>query len=194
MATDAAEVRLTPKDLLRFCRDGHKFDTSKPFVRDGFLWATNHVLMVRIPFDGPNTVPSPTDRPFPDVVRVWGQFMGDSEFTPLPDKTWNVIPCWACEKSGSCQCETCQEGGDYLCECPCCDGDKEVFFPRECKIGANRIDSKYDRMIRDLPGLVVYQRDDPNNLTGISFKFSGGGEGLLMPMEWDKPKKETNGD
>jgi hypothetical protein len=138
----------------------------KPWSRDGYTFATDGRIAVRLP-----EVEGIPDNPkAPDVMKIWPK--EPDEYIDLPDiPPVTVDPCpWCCDYEKHEVCEEC--GGTGFME-------KAVSV----RVGPTLYSNIYLDMIKDLPGLKfgphVAEKGGTRPPPAI-FKFVGG-EGLLMP-------------
>ena len=186
MSTETETKPLTYRDLRKFCGEGGlTFDDRRPFALGGFCWATDACILVRVPYEGPDSVPRPGEVKFPDAWIAWngkigpptGKFQSDGEFVPLlPDPAIQSVACWVCD-SGRYICNACDDDQ----KCPCCYGVGKVYWPRTMFIGTAKIQTRYYELIRTLPNPTFVIPGPGDELNSISFRFDGG-EGLLMPL------------
>ena len=150
-----------------FCYKGElRPNITQPWTRNRRTNATDGRILVRVPLVG--TVPE--NEAAPNVENVWMEFKPDAAFIPLPElppPVEQTCPeCGGNGISGGCECEEC-EGGI-------------ISETIKVKIGERLLSVRYLRLIAALPNPVV--ATDGDGMTPMSFKFDGGGEGLLMPM------------
>jgi hypothetical protein len=163
----------------------NRYDLSEPFVKSGYLWATDGRICVRYKTAESDTVPK-GEKNILDPSDTFRQFKMDGDFV-VTDKSYTTVPCWACGECGHCCCEVCSgaDDDDVVCDCDCCNGSGTVHFPREVKIGSATVATKYDVLMRTLPNLRIAIPQPGEELNPISFVFDGG-EGLLMPLDVSK--------
>ncbi len=129
----------TDIDLTPFCDSNiSRFDLSRPFVRDGWLYATDGRILIRIPSSRPDT----NDRPLPKTVaNIMLDFAECIEWHPWPGKAYITCytrTCWRCRglrRVGEdvhvckgCECGECSGGkGVGGSECPECDGEGAIM-------------------------------------------------------------------
>lgn len=175
-------------DFTKFC-DVHasdRYNMGVPFVKDGYEYATNTRICVRRKVDAADTPIG--DKRFPNAAQLFvGSFHGVTAayFLEVMLKTWSEVPCWCCNETGKCHCEACEGVGDTRVICECCAGSGSVYFPRTVDIGTALVDTRYDKLIRELPGIRVRIPGEGDEQKPICFVFDGG-EGLLMPMLRDE--------
>lgn len=166
----------TPIDLSAFCdanADGGEYPgTVRPFqiADDPWLYSTNGQIAARTPA-APVSKPETSGRLPPSI--------GDMPWGGGSDLSWQSWPSqeWATNLQG--ECLQCGDTGQIKgCRCEDCLGSGAAFFQR---VGEQRIQSHYDRLIRDLEN--VYWRLATNGM--IAFQFVGG-EGLVMVLDREK--------
>lgn len=125
-------------DLTPFCfnrENEHRPDLAKPFTRDGFTWASDSLIALRVPQRGD------VGEDGADVTRIAPFFEGIEarEWRPLDevltgrvrtypgtldmvcmdcDGSGKIVPCDKCSGLGECSCPTCGGGA----ECQSCSG------------------------------------------------------------------------
>ena len=163
-------------DLQQFCADGtSRYNFHRPFVKGGFLWATDARILVRVHSDEPDTVPE--HGKFPNVMAVWEPgFDSAGEFVPLPNLRYELVACEECGGCGRYICPTCEHEDD----CSECDGSGEVFSPCWLKIGANSFAAELIDKLKRLPGISVVIQGADGFKKPMSFRFDGA-EGLISP-------------
>jgi hypothetical protein len=165
-------------DLQRFC--GNQFGREylhKPFSRNGFTYATNGHIMVRVAL-----------RPdVPDVDKKFNQerpLEGIETATfyrpsfELPAMPTEVGECLSCDGSGhehtcphcTCRCESC--GGS---------GEENPEKRRSATIGVKIFAMNYIRQMLSLPGIELAVMESEPDEKPLLFRFDGG-VGALMPM------------
>jgi hypothetical protein len=160
-----------------FCSDefesGGRYDTGEPFVRDGFEYATDSRIIVRVKTDKPDTdssrhVPEKPHKVFEGAVvnlKTW---------IPL-DIALKIEECKDCHGTGIELRGL--EVGDVAEECVTCDGRKTVDLTPSIKVDGALFGPKYLQKIQSLHNVrycVV------GGLKAMQFVFDGG-EGRLMP-------------
>jgi len=195
MTTELKTIDLTP-----FCLRKPGFGMSKPWFKDGHIYATDGYIAVRVKADtGPiaeTDTPKVATLPWPKGDEVWSSW---PEVIPLPGK----VECPKCKGDGQISekmdCEECNGTGWHRCsgcghehECCACDGEgKRGNICPQChgsgkikspdtyrQVGPAVIYAKYDMLIRALPNVEFVMptaKDKP-----IQFRFDSG-EGLIMP-------------
>lgn len=191
-------------DINKFCAtDDIRTQLNAPWHEDGKTVATDGALIVIL--DGLLDIPEPSapltisikkvDKPLPDS----GWVRMDSIDIPAPNL------CHCCNGTGLMYADDCDDCGgtgfhtignhDYDCqecnangyvvigagigterECDVCGGSKTLF--QEAPIGCASFQTKYLRMIADLPECEIAVGDE---LMQAPFRFTGG-HGWLMPV------------
>jgi hypothetical protein len=167
-------------DLQPFCStEAGRAYLTKPWTRDGFTWATNGHILVRIPARrGIKKNPMA-----PDAKRAL-ECHREAEFAALPSVRWP-------DESPRRKCEICGGNGkdpEFETE-PCfdCEGDGLAHGPlTSVLIRGVHFQVKYVRLIQSLPraefasapnqALANFRDTQPS-----PFRFDGG-VGALMPM------------
>lgn len=182
-AEGAAAVASEPAgaviDLQRFCgADRYRAYLMRPFSRDGFTWATNGHILVRVA-----TLPqyADSDKQFDqsrvlqglDRVTLWARLDGLLPPEIAPDT-----------------CEDCGGSGDDPEEtkysCMCCDGTGKVGGEKIMSITVDRAPFAlhYARLMHSLPHVEIGIGSADNNAyrgSPLLFRFAGG-VGALMPL------------
>jgi transcription elongation factor Elf1 len=191
-------------DLQPFCEvDSVRYSIDKPFVINGYRYATDSRVLVRVPCDEPDSVtPLPVPR---SAGELFAKFPGErARWRPWPEPEYlsgkiecptcsgrglvECRRCDACSGKGEIECRECGQSkecaacggyGEIGLRCKTCHGAGEFVGPKYQPIGSLIIDARLDRNIRDLLNVqFVLQRYENNP---ICFKFDGG-QGLVMPM------------
>lgn len=197
------------QDLKKFCSTDHTRPTIlKPFTQDGFTFATDGRILVRIPAieggadDGPE-----------DSIRVIPSDLKNYQPVQLPPNWESIIqpetPCHTCEGTGSIgKCRHCQGHGEIECETcgheeycrpcqgtgkassketqgytePCEDCDGRGKTTELVKISLNRgacfLDLRYLRLAATLPNLRLRFLDE-HSVLRMDFES---GDGAIMPI------------
>lgn len=141
-------------DLMRFCgrQNVAGLEIVAPFVIDGWRYATDGVVCVRVPAENCKD----SKGSFPPVKSLpWGKLVNP---TLWPEPAYQFRPMRG--------------------EKPVDDWKWEVY-PRSQKVAGRLIRPHYHWLIADLPGVRYSEAGAP--LQPLLFKFRGG-EGLLMPV------------
>lgn len=200
-------------DLQPFCSESElRPNIQKPWSRDGFTYATDGRVLVRVSSDD---IPTSENEAAPNALTV-AAFDHDSletEWLPTPDIPDPVFSeCRKCKGTGkSAKCRNCQ--GDGRCECNCghehdcgdCEGTGYQGLAETCDncengkieetqrvaVGEAVVNAHYLRKIATLPNPEFARPaewDKP-----IAFRFTGG-VGYLMPMSKQESEPEKVAD
>lgn len=170
-------------DLQQFCGDDPSREyLHKPFSRDGFTYATNGHIMVRV-----------TLRPdVPDVDKKFNQnkplegvetatfFRPAFDLPPAPTETG---PCKTCDGRGwDHDCPDCQ------CVCQVCkgQGDANPELIISTTLGRQNFALNYVRQVLSLPNVEIAALPAKDKGHTLLFRFDGG-VGALMPIRGEKP-------
>ena len=168
----------TEIDLKPFCHtDVKRYAMDKPFVIDGWEYATDGRICVRIPADGEPNALEPKDgkkRP----TKPW------EIFAEVPaDAVWRKWPkvskCVNCNGTGNvdgcagCKCGRCPGDADSGCTCR----NPGTFERRFGKVELSR---HYAALVATLPNVRYVPQ--PNSDAPLAFCFDGG-EGRVMGLE-----------
>ena len=111
----------TSLDLNAYCAtsdeaSGARFAIDRPFVAEGYEYATDLKIVIRVPSGEPNSPSSDRKRPDASKLRYWKDF-------PLQHSTTlnATIPERETQKCRECD-------GEDRYECPECDGEGEVHW------------------------------------------------------------------
>lgn len=171
---------LTRDDLKKFCStDECRPNIQQPFLRDGYVWATNGQILVRIsPIE--DVLEYPTA---PDVAGVFQKGFVETSMRRLraenlPD-VLDPIDCEDCDGRGSeHDCPSCN------CRCEACDGtgmeNPEKFTSVD--ICGALFSLRYIRLLSELPDVMIPEKPVASILAPMPFKFDGG-DGLLMGLK-----------
>lgn len=164
-------------DLQPFCgTDECRFYLMKPFSRDGFTWATDGHIMVRVALR--EDVPD-TSKAFKQGTPLEG--IDSATFLrpmfELPPAPTQIGPCKACEGRGcdhdcpdcECICEKCHGSGDM-------DAEKAI----STNIGAEVFCLAYVRQMLSLPEVEIETPRTKSSMKPFFFRFAEG-VGVLMP-------------
>lgn len=182
-------ITKTAIDLQKFCGEDETFGSSaryiftQPFTKNGWTYATDGRICIRIPTGDTNTEPPPQregesfQRQFPPC---------DDLFKPVKEPISNPWPttgmvravevCPQCDGEGVVGCEECGEK-----RCLYCKGTLRMEQTIGRKVGAHLVGVKYDDLILSLPSPYWIAGAAPNR--ALPFTFSGG-EGQIMPRQW----------
>lgn len=161
-------------ELQTFCsEDDCRESIMTPFVRNGWKYATDGRIMVRVKTDEPDDSNEPHKRP--NAAKLFEVFdVSKLDAVDLPELTGvTTQKCRYCNGNGV---QTCSLGHDH--DCDECDGTGEVEEWPSQDIGACRFSERYLSKIITLPGLKFYPTSAENPAL---FTFDGG-EGILAQM------------
>lgn len=177
---------MTEINLLSFCAQpwDSKHLMAKPFNLNGWTYALNGHVGIRVPATGPDTVPPEGER-FPPASSVFVPVEG--ERIPWPERLY----CPQCFDTGTIGCNGCQrrcdDDGCTGCgkrRCRLCNGRSpsgqlsDTADSRRCiDVGEHWIDVGYDDLIRELRGVTFIPISNPSK--PLPFFFEGG-EGRVM--------------
>lgn len=166
-------------DLQDFCSvDETRMGINTPFVRDGWKYATDGRICVRIPTNEPDDSNEPHKRP--DAAAIFQGFDVTGlvpfvipELQGVKDKK-----CPSCNGYGH---STCDHGHQH--ECDDCDETGVIEEWPKADIGGNDFSERYLSKIVNLPGLQFFAKSaNMEALKPAFFTFGEGGQGLLMPI------------
>jgi hypothetical protein len=90
-----------------------KFDLSRPFHREGWLYATDGRILVRSRIDPREVGTLNAGRKLPNPISMIASVDGhEGRSVPLPDVT-EFVPCQGCEGQGDPRCPHCGGNGRY---------------------------------------------------------------------------------
>lgn len=161
-------------DLQPFCSINEcRMGIMTPFAFNGWKYATDGRVCVRVKTDEPDDSGEPHKRP--DASKLFAGFNveGLQPFDIPPPKGLATNRCRYCNGNGV---RTCDLGHDH--DCDECDGTGEVEEWPSQDIGACRFSERYLSKIITLPGLKFYPTSAENPAL---FTFDGG-EGTLAQM------------
>jgi len=168
-------------DLIKFC-DADSVRMAAPFVIDGWKYATNGRVCVRVLANEPNT-----DLSFEQLhVGIPNIFVPADCSTPWPE----VELCDSCSGRGRipCECQKCFGSGTHECDCgdehdcPHCEGSGRSTDDCQCRraivpFGNVRLSKHYAHLIGTLPQPIGYAV--VNDI--VHFTFAGG-EGIAAKL------------
>lgn len=179
----------TQIDLTPFCDpDGEYLAT--PWVKDGWRYATDGRVCVRVLADGEPNEPPLLKRALPSVAQMFSAVDGEWLIWPaIPPcnlchgKSAALVNCSNCRGSGRCECADC--GCQH--ECAECDGDGQSEQTCECHsdesrdilCGAAWVRGYLAERIGALPHVSYLPQTDSGK--PVRFRFDGG-DGLVMPL------------
>jgi hypothetical protein len=168
-----------------YSSDPTRENVARPFSFDGWTYATNGHVVVRVPKrdDIAENPAAPNDH----AAALFDKCAKKRRYKPAPSFElsepfeWEEqIECICCASSGRRHhdCPTCK------CECKICSGRGKIAIRRfgTVAIGTAYYSSKYISWLQSLPKLEL---GPPHKKNPLPFRF-GGGEGLLMPVECRK--------
>jgi hypothetical protein len=164
-------TEIPPLFLACCTNDAYKYDLSRPFVADGFLWGTDARICVRQPKQ--DFHPAMLSglmvghRKIPPVNSMW-DINADCErpnLFKLPEATWRVA------------CDACGGNQDVYCED--CDGDRWTYSCDPMPIGDLFLISHLVGLLRH-HGISQVHTGKPNQ--PVMF-LHGRIEGMLAPMD-----------
>lgn len=166
-----------PLDLQQFCgTDETRHYLMKPFSRDGFTWATNGHILVRVALR-------------PDVPDVDKKFNQNGPLKDIDGATFFRPKFDLPPKPAKGECPTCDGRGfahdcpDCECQCETCDGSGESDGERlfSTSIGPKIFALNYVRQMLSLRGIELATLPETADENPMLFRFDGG-VGALMPM------------
>ncbi len=186
-----------------WCDESSRYSTNAPFVKNGWLYATDLCRAIRVPAVGEQDSPV-GEKPFPDTESAFKDFSKPTEWQPWPDVSTAIegdVECPDCEGYGTIgqvECGDCKGSGEVEChacgsidECDECDGhgmaggtkclrcDGKCKIPGRDKIncGGVWISGKFDEAVRLLqnPVFVAPNKDM------VFIRFDGG-EAIIMGL------------
>lgn len=183
------------KTLQRFCREDPERSLGKPWTKDGFTYASNGFILLRVP--ALQEDPSGLGVALDGVYKQAGA-MPETGWVGLSDLPMAPV-CPKCNGKAEADSECPECGGDgdvefhnghhsYTCDCKTCDGSGEIEGCTEChgsgvakedpiRVGSRKFDPGMLRLASTLPGAQAA----PTSASVNWFKFDGG-DGLLMPL------------
>lgn len=193
-------------DITNFCAPGDiRSYMHKPMRHDGYLYATNGHIAVRIE-DDPAIEAEPMPANLQNVLQNMSTDTTERAWRPVPQVNGaDAKPCAYCDGTGrAVQCPDCDgdgefEHGDHMYECKSCDASGWVASPSKdvvgkcldcCGSGVNsketvefdgvHIAARYIYLIgAEIPGAEIGISKDP---TGIQLFRAPGIVGCVMPM------------
>ncbi len=168
-------------DIRDFCSvDETRMAICTPFAFNGWKYATDGRIAVRVPTDEPDDSNKPYKRP--DASALFKDFnVTGLEAFEIPSlQGVEKIRCYSCDGSGE---QTCDMGHDH--ECPECDGDGHYEKWPTKEVGGIQFSERFLSKMAALPGLKFYPtvatwtKDVPAHPAYFTFD---NGQGLVMPM------------
>ncbi len=194
---DAIEI-----DLMPFCEKDKncRYPMNEPWVHDGWKYATDARIIVRVPTDEPTSIFEGKGNSPPSAFRLSWPTPDATGWQPWPELRLLVAEgfCRACDGlGGSGECEPCRgaglvpdgygetecdscDGTGKKTECPTCKWSGWEIYPCVQRIDVRLIDYEYDAKIRALPHVEFIPSTDRH--AGINFRFDGG-QGIMMPLD-----------
>jgi hypothetical protein len=162
-------------DLQPFCSTNPtRRNLGRPWSLGVHTYASNGAIMVRVP----RRHDIPPNAEAPDPVKLFDK-AGAPTIRPLPKLQLpqpDQEECEACKGRGyEHDCPDCQ------CECAECKGTGIVTEEISVNLGGAIFDTKYIKMLQDLPNCRIAIDFSPD--WGMFFTFDGG-DGLLMTMRY----------
>jgi len=161
-----------------FC---HKINQriSEPWTRDGFTFATNGHVLIRLPAIEEIAVKSDAV----DAMKVIQETPEPKEWFPIPDVAPPKEPkeeiCDECDGKGETECRTCYQ----IAECPECEGTGKIIpdiIIAPIEISGILFSSLYLHQIKThFPDAEIGPNEYPK---AARLRFAGG-NGLLIPMK-----------
>lgn len=186
----SSETQVATIDLQKFCARGESFtryDVERTWIRDGWEYATDFRLCIRIPATGKLDTPA-EDGEFPNAPDLF-KFDPATCVLEWPAEPFfrAVADCPQCGGEGKIACEDC---GEIVAEClyPGCRGHGAFEQDIYRFVGKHRIGVRYDRLINSLPGVRWSDKSRDGELP-LFFVFDGG-QGMVMGMR----RSEKEGD
>ena len=170
-------------DLTQFCeRNGFRLWMAEPFGIGEYTYASNGVILVRVPRSDWPSADLPSEVLPASFHRILKWLYDSPAMAPIP-----AIPpgpyyetCFMCGGSGEVDYDCC---GGHIDECEECDGEGVTEKKTYYRFGSRSFDARYLRMIKALPDsrLAI----EGPQMDGALFTFTGG-RGLLMAVNEDK--------
>lgn len=163
-------------DLTQFCeRNGFRLWMTEPFGIGEYTYASNGVILVRVPRSDWPSVDLPSEVLPASFPRILKWLYDSPAMAPIP-----AIPpgpfyekCLWCAGSGEVEYDECEE----------CDGEGVIEKYTYYRFGTRSFNARYLRMIKALPDSRLAIKGP--KMDGALFTFTGG-RGLLMPVSEDK--------
>lgn len=188
----ATETRI---DLQPFCaKENARWYRDKPFFKDGFIYATDARILVRLPAPGePDTPDAPAlndvDLSMPEQATPWPQsepiFYEDTCAACEGDGFVGRVECSDCQGEGEVDCPHC--GNDMTCEkcggrcyiskgAPCekCDGKGRYEQPAYQRVSDGYVAYHYDQLVRSLGDVEFHQVKSDHGGYRFNLRFNGG--------------------
>lgn len=192
-------------DPMRFCLLDPEYTDhplAMPFIRKGYLYATDGIYAIRLPTDKPDSEDNASKaRPHIETLPLWNQT--PSKYEPLPAIDPPILkPCPVCVGNLPTKCAACDGFGEvnytfeyksnnyeHPADCPLCEECGEITYCDECdnrgilteitRIRIQGADYEAWRLVdlKHLPNLVAGTVSGP----ALRFTFDGG-DGILMGL------------
>ncbi len=174
-----------------------RFHMDEPFVINGYKYATDGRICVRIPTTDP--VIELRQRCVPRANELFLQFdFKNQNLAPFPrhsDKRadpeencvmcggnrFALVDCPCTEADGDGVCKLCKGSFEIITENPCnwCEGHGKAFeYMLVCGV---TIHPYFQRLVAALPGARIFQ-NYRTLINAVPFIFDEGGQGLIMPI------------
>jgi hypothetical protein len=159
------------KELCARSQSG-RHDMTTPFTVNGWKYATDSRIVVRVPTDGPNDAGDNR----PNAEKLFERFPVEGSWREWPQALYeeNYEMCSACDGDGY------MDDQDPDDDCPRCDGDGQTLMPF-ILVDGMRISLRYDSAVRALPGPIEFAHETRSGPTAVCFRFNGG-QGMVMPL------------
>jgi hypothetical protein len=176
MLSPLAQSRPQEIDIMQFCdtKPGLLWDLTKPFAQNGRVFASDYSCLISVPESSCELAGG--DVRVPEVAQL--PLGTDGDWHSWPDSHLWTTP------EGLFDCPHCTDGCDH------CSDTGITTGPALQQVGDVAIHGKYDRRIRELPGVrwrhvkMVQRTCYREPETVVAFRFDGG-EGLVMPVYLD---------
>lgn len=170
-------------DLTPFCSvDETRMAINTPFVFNGWKYATDGRVCVRVPTDEPDDSNEPYKRPDASDLFKGFDVSGLETFViPTLDGVQEKR-CPSCNGNGY---SICDHGHDHECE----DCDKTGVleeWPKK-EIGGQTFSERYLAKVVNLPGLQFFAQSANMEALKPAFFTFDNGQGLLLPIRKEKP-------
>ena len=170
--------------LLAFC-DQHerslRFYMKEPWVKDGYIWATDSIIAVRIKTDEPDSEAHSKRPPCEQLVQ-WSAFpIVDGFPAPVAEVKWAA--CSTCGGEKKYPCPHCEQ----LMPCYNCDQTGEEVESTDVAIGEELFDAYQLSRVNKLGKVTCKMTQDKDGKAVLAFQI-GPYEGLLMSLDKSKRK------
>jgi len=170
-------------DLQPFCSvDDYRPGLMTPWAFNGWKYATDGRMAVRVPTDEPDDSNEPHKRPNAAAIFQGFDVTGLVSFAIPKLKGVHEKKCPSCNGYGH---STCDHGHQH--ECTDCDETGVIEEWPKADIGGNDFSERYLSKIVNLPGLLFFaQSANMEALKPAFFAFGKNGQGILMPIRKEK--------